>query len=256
MLEEADKVPNHYVRPTHSYRGGREEGPASSQLLFFIVPPFPPSLSLSLSVREEAAFFFNDEERAMAGSLGLDEEGTIDRERERERERGYTPAAPAVEVVQALLVACSRTYTLDRTFDLGSRGIADDLGSYVTGYVERDGGRLVHETGNWIDREKESFGTSFSIYIYIFSKIYFTRVSINRMFRPRLVHETGNWIDQEREDFGTSLSIDIFLKIYFTFTHVRLVESFVQDWFIKFKKSTLLCTRIKFCPRLIYETRN
>lgn len=75
----------------------------------------------------------NGEERAMAGSLGLDEEGTIDRE----RERGYRPAAPAVEVVQALLVACSRTYTLDRTFDLGSRGIADDLGSYV--YVERGG---------------------------------------------------------------------------------------------------------------------
>lgn len=75
----------------------------------------------------------NGEERAMAGSLGLDEEGTIDGE----RERGYRPAAPAVEVVQALLVACSRTYTLDRTFDLGSRDIADDLGSYV--YVERGG---------------------------------------------------------------------------------------------------------------------
>lgn len=94
-----------------------------------------PSFSFSsclLSLLEEAAFL-NGEERAMAGSLGLDEEGTIDRE----RERGYRPAAPAVEVVQALLVACSRTYTLDRTFDLGSRGIADDLGSYV--YVERGG---------------------------------------------------------------------------------------------------------------------
>lgn len=89
-------------------------------------------LSLSLSLFEEAAFL-NGEERAMAGSLGLDEEGTIDGE----REGGYRPAAPAVEVVQALLVACSRTYTLDRTFDLGSRGIADDLGSYV--YVERGG---------------------------------------------------------------------------------------------------------------------
>lgn len=46
----------------------------------------------------------------------------------------------AVEVVRALLVACSRTYTLDRTFDLGSRGIADDLGPCVTGYVEREAG--------------------------------------------------------------------------------------------------------------------
>ena len=213
----------------------------------------PLSLSLSLFERRRLSSTMK-KERWPVPSAWTRRERSI--ERKRERERGYTPAAPAVEVVQALLVACSRTYTLDRTFDLGSRGIADDLGSYVTGYVERDGGRLVHETGNWIDREKESFGTSFSIYIYIFSKIYFTRVSINRMFRLRLVHETGNWIDQEREGFGTSLSIDIFLKIYFTFTHVRLVESFVQDWFIKFKKSTLLCTRIKFCPRLIYETRN
>ena len=73
------------------------------------------------------------------------------RERERERVRGgYTPAAPAVEVVRALLVACSRTYTLDRTFDLGSRGIADDLGPYVTSYVER-GGRLVR-----VDRDRKN----------------------------------------------------------------------------------------------------
>jgi hypothetical protein len=44
-----------------------------------------------------------------------------------------------VEVVQALLVACSRTYTLDRTFDLGSQGVAhgDDGGeSAATGYKE------------------------------------------------------------------------------------------------------------------------
>lgn len=48
-------------------------------------------------------------------------------------------------MVPALLVACSRTYTLDRTFDLGSRGIADDLGPYVTGYVERGGGLVQDE---------------------------------------------------------------------------------------------------------------
>jgi len=43
-----------------------------------------------------------------------------------------------VEVVQALLVACSRTYTLDRTFDLGSQDIAhgDDGESAATGYDE------------------------------------------------------------------------------------------------------------------------
>lgn len=40
------------------------------------------------------------------------------RQRERKRENGYILTAPTVEVVQALLVACSRTYTLDRTFDL------------------------------------------------------------------------------------------------------------------------------------------
>lgn len=67
------------------------------------------------------------------------------------------PAAPAVEVVRALLVACSRTYTLDRTFDLGSRGIADDLGPYVTSYVER-GRRLVHADRNReLDRRGEPF---------------------------------------------------------------------------------------------------
>ena len=132
-------------------------------------------LSLSLSVREEAAFFFNDEERAMAGSLGLDEEGTIDRERERERERGYTPAAPAVEVVQALLVACSRTYTLDRTFDLGSRGIADDLGSYVTGYVERDRRSTSPRNGE-LDRpgEREFWYIFLYIYIYFFKNLLYS----------------------------------------------------------------------------------
>lgn len=62
-------------------------------------------------------------------------------------------------MVPALLVACSRTYTLDRTFDLGSRGIADDLGPYVTGYVERGGGlvRVVERNGE-LDRRGDRWG--------------------------------------------------------------------------------------------------
>jgi len=53
-----------------------------------------------------------------------------------------------VEVVQALLVACSRTYTLDRTFDLGSQDIAhgDDGESAATGYEETSIGLELRST--------------------------------------------------------------------------------------------------------------
>lgn len=64
-----------------------------------------------------------------------------EKERERERKRLYPDCTgAAVEVVQALLVACSRTYTLDRIFDLGSRVSAEEsrLGTLlVTDYLER-----------------------------------------------------------------------------------------------------------------------
>lgn len=117
-----------------------------SQLLFLIVA----------SSRAEAAAPPRREKRGTSASpeggsakrredAGQERESETEMKRWREKKRSiqreeddYTPAAPAVEVVRALLVACSRTYTLDRTFDLGSRGIADDLGPYVTGYVERE----------------------------------------------------------------------------------------------------------------------
>lgn len=71
---------------------------------------------------------------------------SAEEEVKRKRENGYTSAAPAAEVVRALLVAWSRTYTLGRTFDLGSarhRGQLGDLSSptarkelWVLGNVE------------------------------------------------------------------------------------------------------------------------
>lgn len=114
--------------PAHAFLPRRSRGRPS----FVPASLFHRACSLSLSPREGG---FLERRRKSDGRFARPGRGGNDRWRE--RERGYRPAAPAVEVVQALLVACSRTYTLDRTFDLGSRGIADDLGSYV--YVERGG---------------------------------------------------------------------------------------------------------------------
>lgn len=64
--------------PAHAFLPRRSRGRPS----FVPASLFHRACSLSLSLLEEAAFL-NGEERAMAGSLGLDEEGTIDGERER-----------------------------------------------------------------------------------------------------------------------------------------------------------------------------
>lgn len=100
--------PNHYVQPTHSFRGG------------------PGLVSASLF----------DHGVGLRREIPVRGRENAQREEREEEANGYTPTASTVEVVQALLVACSRTYTLDHTFDLGSRSSAKYFG-LLSSPVER-----------------------------------------------------------------------------------------------------------------------